>query len=211
MESVPLLWRTVTASPVGIEPMTILEGGGPYNWYLIHNVENSTSIKTRPIRGTWKNSAGRAPRLYETGGSSSTYGAPTITPVKTIAANKSRGISGLVSYLSDSIAWLHDSIWDFRTRKVSLGCKRRIALCILSSVFKHHLNPDHVCTCNWGANGVRWHKLAPWTSCYSSYGGNHSGMAQHDISWSAVQSYAALQNRWRKYVTIRIHQLEWHI
>ena len=24
MESVPLLWRTVTASPVGIEPMTIL-------------------------------------------------------------------------------------------------------------------------------------------------------------------------------------------
>ena len=40
MESVPLLWRTVTASPVGIEPMTIL--GGPYNWYLIHNVENST-------------------------------------------------------------------------------------------------------------------------------------------------------------------------
>ena len=30
MESVPLLWRTVTASPVGIEPMTILEGeGGP--------------------------------------------------------------------------------------------------------------------------------------------------------------------------------------
>ena len=41
MESVPLLWRTVTASPVGIEPMTILEGGGPYNWYLIHNVENS--------------------------------------------------------------------------------------------------------------------------------------------------------------------------
>ena len=38
MESVPLLWRTVTASPVGIEPMTILED----NWYLIHNVENST-------------------------------------------------------------------------------------------------------------------------------------------------------------------------
>ena len=36
MESVPLLWRTVTALPVGIEPMTILEGGGPYNWYLIH-------------------------------------------------------------------------------------------------------------------------------------------------------------------------------
>ena len=57
-----------------------------------------------------KNSAGRAPRLYETGGSSSTYGAPTITPVKTIAANsasklnKGRGTSGLVSYLSDSIA-----------------------------------------------------------------------------------------------------------
>ena len=35
MESVPLLWRTVTASLVGIEPMTILEGGDgpppPYN------------------------------------------------------------------------------------------------------------------------------------------------------------------------------------
>ena len=33
MESVPLLWRTVTASPVGIEPMTshdhFREGGGP--------------------------------------------------------------------------------------------------------------------------------------------------------------------------------------
>jgi len=28
MESVPLLWRTVTASPVGIEPMTILGGRG---------------------------------------------------------------------------------------------------------------------------------------------------------------------------------------
>ena len=28
MESVPLLWRTLTASPVGIEPMTILGGGG---------------------------------------------------------------------------------------------------------------------------------------------------------------------------------------
>ena len=27
MESVPLLWRSVTASPVGIEPMTSLEGG----------------------------------------------------------------------------------------------------------------------------------------------------------------------------------------
>ena len=27
MECVPLLWRTVTASPVGIEPMTILDGG----------------------------------------------------------------------------------------------------------------------------------------------------------------------------------------
>ena len=34
MESVPLLWRTVTASPVGIEPMTILEGGGPVLWTL---------------------------------------------------------------------------------------------------------------------------------------------------------------------------------
>ena len=38
MESVPLLWRTVTASPAGIEPMTIFGGGPPpYNWYLIHN------------------------------------------------------------------------------------------------------------------------------------------------------------------------------
>ena len=39
MESVPLLWRTVTASPVGIEPMTILKAPPPL--YLIHNVENS--------------------------------------------------------------------------------------------------------------------------------------------------------------------------
>jgi len=32
MESAPLLWRAVAASPVGIEPMTILEGeGGPHN------------------------------------------------------------------------------------------------------------------------------------------------------------------------------------
>ena len=29
MESVPLLWRTVTASPAGIEPMTVFGGGGP--------------------------------------------------------------------------------------------------------------------------------------------------------------------------------------
>ena len=29
MESVPLMWRPVTASPVGIEPMTIFGGGGP--------------------------------------------------------------------------------------------------------------------------------------------------------------------------------------
>ena len=42
-ESVPLMWGPVTASPVGIESMTILEGGGPpYNWYPIHNGENST-------------------------------------------------------------------------------------------------------------------------------------------------------------------------
>ena len=33
MESVPLMWGPVTASPVGIEPMTIFGGGGapPYN------------------------------------------------------------------------------------------------------------------------------------------------------------------------------------
>ena len=30
MESVPLLWRPVTTSAVGIEPMTI--SGGAYNW-----------------------------------------------------------------------------------------------------------------------------------------------------------------------------------
>ena len=41
MESVHLMWGPVTASPVGIEPMTILEGGA-YNWYPIHNGENST-------------------------------------------------------------------------------------------------------------------------------------------------------------------------
>ena len=29
MESVHLMWGPVTASPVGIEPMTILDGGGP--------------------------------------------------------------------------------------------------------------------------------------------------------------------------------------
>ena len=57
---------------------------------------------------------------------------------------------------------LHDCMtpfWDIRTRKDILGCKRRIALCILCSVFKHPLSPDHVCTCNWGPNGVGWHKL----------------------------------------------------
>ena len=43
MESVPLMWGPVTASPVGIEPMTILGGAPPpYNWYPIHNGENST-------------------------------------------------------------------------------------------------------------------------------------------------------------------------
>ena len=44
MESVPLMWGPVTASPVGTEPMTIFGGGGPptpYNWYPIHNGENS--------------------------------------------------------------------------------------------------------------------------------------------------------------------------
>ena len=42
MESVPLMWGPVTASPVGIEPMTIFGGGPPpYNWYPIHNGENS--------------------------------------------------------------------------------------------------------------------------------------------------------------------------
>ena len=29
MESVPLMWGPVTASPVEIEPMTIFGGGGP--------------------------------------------------------------------------------------------------------------------------------------------------------------------------------------
>ena len=42
MESVPLMWGPVTASPVGIEPMTIFGGAPPpYNWYPIHNGENS--------------------------------------------------------------------------------------------------------------------------------------------------------------------------
>ena len=52
MESVPLMWGPVTASPVGIEPMTILEGGGgpppPYNWYPIHNGENSMNCTGWP-------------------------------------------------------------------------------------------------------------------------------------------------------------------
>ena len=45
MESVPLMWGPVTASPMGIEPMIILDfrgGGPPYNWYPIHDGENST-------------------------------------------------------------------------------------------------------------------------------------------------------------------------
>ena len=43
MQSVPLMWGPVTASPVGIEPMTIFGGAPPppYNWYPIHNGENS--------------------------------------------------------------------------------------------------------------------------------------------------------------------------
>ena len=47
MESVPLMWGPVTASPVGIEPMTIF-GGGPYNWYPIHNGENSMNCTGWP-------------------------------------------------------------------------------------------------------------------------------------------------------------------
>ena len=36
MESVPLMWGPVTASPVGIEPMTIFGGGAPpYNCQYI--------------------------------------------------------------------------------------------------------------------------------------------------------------------------------
>ena len=62
-----------------------------------------------------------------------------------------------VSKLSKSTAWLHVSICNFRTRKDILGCKRRIALCILSSVFEHPLNPEHACTCNLEVNGVGWH------------------------------------------------------
>ena len=34
MESVPLMWGPVTASPVGIEPMTIFGGGAPYVRHL---------------------------------------------------------------------------------------------------------------------------------------------------------------------------------
>ena len=48
MESVPLMWGPVTASPVGIEPMTIFGGGGPYNWYPIHNGENSMNCTGWP-------------------------------------------------------------------------------------------------------------------------------------------------------------------
>ena len=64
-----------------------------------------------------------------------------------------------VSKLSKSTAWLHVSICNFRTRKDILGCKRRISLCILSSVFEHPLNPEHACTCNLEVNGVGWHNL----------------------------------------------------
>ena len=50
MESVPLMWGPVTASPVGIEPMTIFGGGAPppYNWYPIHNGENSMNCTGWP-------------------------------------------------------------------------------------------------------------------------------------------------------------------
>ena len=49
MESVPLMWGPVTASPVGIEPMTILEDGPPpYNSYPIHNGENSMNCTGWP-------------------------------------------------------------------------------------------------------------------------------------------------------------------
>ena len=51
MESVPLMWGPVTASPVGIEPMTIFGGEGappPYNWYPIHNGENSMNSVVWP-------------------------------------------------------------------------------------------------------------------------------------------------------------------
>ena len=50
MESVPLMWGPVTASPVGIEPMTIFGGGPPppYNWYPIHNGENSMNCTGWP-------------------------------------------------------------------------------------------------------------------------------------------------------------------
>ena len=34
----------------------------------------------------------------------------------------------------------------FRRPSVLLGCKGRVASRILSSAFKHPLNPDHVCT-----------------------------------------------------------------
>ena len=35
MESVPLLWRPVTTSPVGIEPITILRGEGAHRPLII--------------------------------------------------------------------------------------------------------------------------------------------------------------------------------
>ena len=125
----------------------------------------SSRLKTLQMK---KNARRRAPGRSRNRWIYSTCGSPTISPVDAPAANsasklnKSKGTSGLVSYLPKSIAWLHDCMtpfWDFRTRKDILGCKRRIALCILCSVFKHPLSPDHVCTCNWGANVVGWHKL----------------------------------------------------
>ena len=125
----------------------------------------SSRLKTFQMK---KNARRRAPGGSRNRWIYSTCGSPTISPVDATAANsasklnKSKGTSGLVSYLPKSIAWLHDCMtpfWDIRTRKDILGCKRRIALCILCSVFKHPLSPDHVCTCNWGPNGVGWHKL----------------------------------------------------
>ena len=90
---------------------------------------------------------------------SSTCGSPAITPVDAPAAssasklNKSTGTSGPVSYLSKSTAWLHDSIWDFRTQKSFSWLQAQIRFTHSFSAFKHPLNLDHLCTFNEGQMG----------------------------------------------------------
>ena len=65
MESVPLMWGPVTASPVGIEPMTILEGPPPYNWYPIHNGENSMNSTGWPPNTPYDCAAARRTQVAD--------------------------------------------------------------------------------------------------------------------------------------------------